>query len=564
MNVIMKIICFLLIVISFTAVKAQVVYEPLYKDVYIYLSRLSQKGLIEFDDQIKPVSKKYIAERLLEISSMEDKLTILEKEELAFYKKDYFSEINFLSNPGDTLLNGKRGKVNIFGKDAAGRYRLLSYHDRLFKVNVSPILGYEKGTNASQSRTHSWSGVYFYGYLADKIGFSFDYRDNSEKGENLDRKKYFTPETGINVAYSKGNEIQYSEVRTTLATDWSWGSVMLGKDFLEWGYGESGKLVLSEKAPSFPFIRLDITPTNWFHFNYIHAWLNSDVIDSSEIYRSYRDNRSYESYDRVIFRNKFLASHSMIFNPLKGLNITLGESVVYSDKLELAYLMPLMFFRLADHYLSQGNNNAGANSQFFLSVSSRNHIKNTHLYGTLYIDEITAGELFNSQKQRTQIGFTLGGSVADLPVNNLTMTLEFTKIYPFVYKHYIPTQTYANSGYQLGHWMGDNADMFYGSLNYRFIRGLQASVWGEHIRRGEYDPKEGVELQYGPVQPPFLFGLRRSYTTGGVDIKYEIVHELFARARYIHNDLSAELQNNSGVFTEKSSNELYLSLFYGL
>ena len=43
-----------------TIAYSQVVYEPLWHDVYNYLERLSQKGVIEFDDLFKPVPRKYI------------------------------------------------------------------------------------------------------------------------------------------------------------------------------------------------------------------------------------------------------------------------------------------------------------------------------------------------------------------------------------------------------------------------------------------------------------------------------------------------------------------------
>ena len=78
-----------------------------------------------------------------------------------------------------------------------------------------------------------------------------------------------------------------------------------------------------------------------------------------------------------------------------------------------------MFFRLADHQLSNQVNAAGGNAQFFFAASSKGHIKNTHLYGTLFIDELTLSGLFDSYKQRNQLGFTLGGSVTDLPIDNL-------------------------------------------------------------------------------------------------------------------------------------------------
>ncbi len=73
-----------------------------------------------------------------------------------------------------------------------------------------------------------------------------------------------------------------------LGFKWDWGSFTIGKNHLNWGYAENGKIVLSEKAPSFPYVRLDIKPTDWLTFNYIHAWLNSDVVDTNSLYSTWR------------------------------------------------------------------------------------------------------------------------------------------------------------------------------------------------------------------------------------------------------------------------------------
>jgi hypothetical protein len=299
---------------------------------------------------------------------------------------------------------------------------------------------------------------------------------------------------------------------------------------------------------------LDIYPTDWLRFNYFHGWLNSNVFDSTESYPTYR-----EGVNRDQYRNKFIASHSLTLTPFSGFDVTLGESVIYSDKIEIAYLMPLMFFRLADHYLSQNNNNTGANSQFFINLSSKNNIPNTHIYCTLLIDEIRISELFNVEEQKNQIGFTIGASTVDLPINNLTLNIEYTKIYPFVYKHYIPTQTYENSSFVLGHWIGHNADIVFGSLNYRFIRGLQATLWYEYVRKGS----EGkVDDQYTQPQPPFLFGLRKNFTNFGAEIKYEIMHELFVRVHYQYNEKSEKESEN--LFLDSRLSYFAFAIFYGL
>ena len=532
---------------------AQVVYEPLYKDVYDFLRRLSTKGIIEYNDEFRPLSRKYLAEKLIEAKKLPELLTEVQKADLKFYMKDYYHEIWFIKNE----KNEKR--VDFFSSDPAGRWRVFSYGDENFKMNLSPILGYEIGSIDNAKATHLWNGIYTYGYITEALGVSFDFRDNTEEGTTIDKTKRFTPVTGVNARsssnianYSK-NKIEYSEAKGIIATDWNWGSFAIGKEFMEWGYAENGLIVLSQKAPSFPFIRLDIYPVDWLGFNYFHAWLSSDVVDSSDIY--YTETGT----ERISFRKKFIASHTLFIRPLKGLKLSLGESIVYSDELEIAYLIPVMFFRLADHYLSRQKNSAGNNAQFFGAISSRNHIKNTHLYGSFFIDEITLAGLFDSFKQRNQFGFTLGASVVDLPLDNLTLTLEYSKIYPFVYNHFIQTTTYESASYILGHWMGNNDDQVYGLIKYRFLRGLEASIWARYIRKGE----TGLVVdQYKQPQPPFLFGLRTNYTYLGAMVKYEIIHELFVRIRYQYIKTSHQQEDLS--FIDKTVNEFHIAIYYGM
>lgn len=546
---------FFLLLFFVSTLFSQVVYEPLNSDVYIFLSRLSQKGIIEFDDQIRPLSRKHIAKKLIELKNNSDDLTSLEKEELNFYLSDFGREIDLLKN-----IRVEKPMHTFFGKDQFGRYRLFSYRNNLFSLNLSPILGFGIGSRKNERLIHIWNGISFYGYLSDNIGFNFKFVDNSEKGNTVDKWREFTPKTGFNQRNDKiifgfaPDKVEYSEVNTNIGIDWSWGSFSVGKDFMEWGYGESGLLVLSQKAPSFPFLRLDINPVEWFSFNYFHGFLSSDVIDSNETY--YHQTNG----ERIIFRPKYFASHTLTIKPTKGLNISLGESIIYADRFEFSYLFPLMFFRVNDHHLSRQINAAGSNSQFFFSVSSRNHLRNSHLYGSLFIDELTISNIFDKEKQRNQFGFSLGASVTDLPIENLTLKIEYTKIYPFVYEHYIQTITYQHASYNLGHWMGSNGDLIYGSINYRFFRGLQATLWAQYIRKGD---RGNAFLQYQTQpQPPFLFGLRKNYTYFGGTIKYEILHEFFAKFNFQLMHSSEQQQDLN--FIHSDLNEFYFSIYYGI
>jgi hypothetical protein len=83
---------------------------------------------------------------------------------------------------------------------------------------------------------------------------------------------------------------------------------VIAKDYIEYGYEKFGNLVLSSKAPSFPYIRINLKPVDWFKFTYIHAWLSSLVIDSLKL----------DAYNRDIYRDKYFAWHSLTLTPLKG------------------------------------------------------------------------------------------------------------------------------------------------------------------------------------------------------------------------------------------------------
>jgi hypothetical protein len=544
----MKIIFLLFILLNTASILGQEVFEPIDKDVYSFLSRLSNKGIIEYEDLIKPISRKIIALKIHEVSLIDSVLSTVENEELLFYKKEFYSELT-LETPSD--------RINFLIDDSSGRYRLLSYNSKLFKLFLSPIFGFNINLKDEKKSKHIWSGISFYGYINDWLGFSFDFRDNSESGEGFDKVKKFTSEPGAVIIPRSSNKIEYSKVQTSITASWLWGSFAIAKDYLTWGYAESGNLVLSNKAPTYPFIKLDLYPVEWLRFNYFHGILNSDVVDSSEIYSTLMYTPSYK--ERIIYRNKYFASHTLLIRPMKGLSVSFGESIIYSDKIEIAYLFPLMFFRAADHYLSKSNNSAGGNSQFFFSISSKNQLKNTHLFGTIFIDEITMEDIFDSKKQRNQFGFQLGSQITDIPLKNLDIRLEYTKIYPFVYSHYIPTQTYENSSYSLGHWMGYNSDLFYFSLNYRMIRGLNFKLWSQFIRKGD----EGfIHQQYEQPQPPFLFGLISNYSYFGLDFKYEVLHDMFFKLNIALNKVSQQQNDNS--YRRKDYTEISTGIFYGL
>lgn len=537
------------------SIYSQVVFESIDKDIYSYLERLGNKGVIQIDDLFRPFSRYYIGEKLNEAREKIRHLTELEREELEFYEKEYYWEQN-----GFGSLNGNK-YLSYFETGKSGRYHIFSYNDDTFKFNAVPQLGFKQTFIDKDKNFLSEMGLDLYGYLLNNIGFSLEIKTNNIRGEAIDITREFTPQTGfLPDVRDRGRDVGYSDVNASISVDWRWGSASISKDYMQYGYAKFGNLILSNKAPSFPHIKLQLNPVDWFKFYFFHAWLTSDVIDSANL----------AAYKRDIYIDKFFAWHAISVTPFRGFDISLGESVIYGDKLEIAYLMPVMFYFFADDFISSRRGKPGdANQQIFLTLSSRNNIKNTHLYTTLFIDEMTIGGINGSifinnsyggatkRRERTQLGYTVGASITDLPFDNLNLNLEYTRINPFVYGHHDPAQTYRNSSYLMGHWMGHNADLFYSSINYRIFRGLQSTFWGAYIRKGSDDYSE----QYASTQPPFLFGLRNTYKYFGIDVNYEFLHQLKIEAKFKSTAISSEQDDNSTK--EKNFSEISLRLSYG-
>ncbi|MGH1363089.1 MAG: capsule assembly Wzi family protein [Calditrichia bacterium] len=542
-------LAFLLLASSYSF--SQPVFEPLHREVYTFMERLSQKGIVEFNDVVKPVGRDYIARKLLEAQEKSDELTAVDRDELNFLMREF--------NPEVERIAKKKPDGYEFGllrKDKADRWRFFSYHDERFTLNGDPIYGQEIGQNDGESESHRWNGIRLEGYLTDYLAYSFDFRDNLEKGDNIDRTKAFSRETGVILDAQDENEsIEYSETNNYIATGWDWGSFAIGKDVMTWGYAQDGNVVLSTKAPSFPFLRLDLQPAEWISFNYFHGWLESVQVDSSRSYLL-EDGRL-----RKVFRDKYIASHTLTLRPFRGFRFAIGESMVYSDRLELAYLMPLNFYRLTDHLVSNRDNSAGDNAQFFVAFSSRDHVPNTHLFLDFFMDDVAVGDIFNAEKQINSFAWTIGASTTDPGIDNLTISGEYSRINPFVYQHFIPSTTYTSSNYRLGHWIGNNSDSWYGKLNYRIRRGVQASIWGRRVRNGD----EGTTVQqYQLPRPGFLSDDLFRYnklTEWGIEASYEIAHLLFLTGCFEKSNLARIAADEDTA--DLSANRFNITLNYG-
>jgi len=540
-----------ILLLFFLELDAQTVYEPVNSDLYPLLERLFINGAIEYHSEVKPIPRKDIGEYLLEALKNQEKLTSLDVKEIDFYLKDFADEVSFITD----TLQFKLPRVEFCTTGQTDRFRFFNYRDSTFTFNFDPILGFEVASMWGSEFTHRWNGLEFYGYVPGGWGYSIDFRDNLETGENIDKERRNTPIPGENITKADKNSIQYSIVNAELNYNWSIGNLSIGKYYLNLGSGKAGQIILSDKAPSFPVVRLDIKPVEWLSFIYFHGWLKSNIPDSS----TYRAT-SVEGRESISDISKYIASHMLSFYIAEDISISVGESTVYSGSVEPIYLIPVMFFRLADHYLSSSGSNTGDNAQLFFDGSYRLQPINSKFYGSLFIDELSLEKVFEGENL-SSVGYTIGTEFTDLMLPNSSFVIEYSRLQPFVYTNSDNAQTYSSHSYQLGHWIGSNADLIYASYEQMILRGLKFKLSSYYFRKGQTEPPE---QQYQLPYPSTLYGERRNDFKVTFSGSWQPIHNLFLNAFYQYSDISDQEIGRTPEFELGAHNNVGIALYYGL
>jgi hypothetical protein len=476
-----------------------------------FLEIMAQKGYIDNHDLIKPIERKQLFAALQTLQK-NNQLNQIEKNQIAFYLSGFKLEDSTYNPNGKIAPSFPR-----FFKKPFDEQHLYFYKDKDFGFILDPMVQITAQYYNGNSVSAQALGFQFLGYAGKRIGFQMSYQDVNELGR-FDSLRIDNDLPGVVRKQTTDRRLfNYSQMNASLSYRFNKGNIRVGQDQQIFGYGRTGNIVLSSKSPAYPFFAFNYQPTAWLQFNYMHAWLQSGVIDSAASYST--GNTVYGGL-REKFVPKFYAIHTLEITAMKGLKFNVGESIVYSDQLELAYLLPVSFFKAYDNQKFNDNILTGANGQIFMGFSSRNQIPKSHLYGQVFIDEIRIGSLLQKDKARNQIGYQLGLSMTDVLVPNLTLMSEFTRINPFVYRNFIPAQNYTNANYPLGDWMGNNADRLWLSAQYRAKTNLVLTGFMLFMNKGGAGT---IEQQYfAQPQPSFGFDPQYQRTKLGITANYAL------------------------------------------
>ncbi len=529
---------------------SQVVYEDITNvGIYEFLDELANLKLITLNSTIKPYSRTYIAGKLYEAMTTDEQvnpktgkpnhlLNKRQKKELDFYLQDYQLEASSrVTRHSSRLADEYEYKLSFLLKSQPDMVVALNpvgfhYKDSLFTFSLRPILGVQWMANENGTEYHRWWGGSMFGYIGKNFGFYANLRDNNASVA-MARQEYFTPQQGAVYKDMENGAVDFSEMRGGIVASVSWGSIGIVNERMVWGDNYHGANILSGRAPAFPFIQLHLNPVKWFDFNYMHGWLNSSVIDSS---------RSYYSGDvyRMVFRNKYIAANMFTFIPWRGLNLSFGNSIIYSDiGVNPIYLIPFLFFNSVDATKNDYTSDAGSNSQLFFNLSSR-QIRHLHLFLSLYIDEWKTSRLMN-QDQHNFTSLKAGIALSDFPLRNTSFVAEYTRTQPMTYAHYIPATTFASSGYVLGSYLRENSQEIYLALSWHPLRGVLINTSYTIAQHGD-DVPYVYNSGYAVDQVPFIKNKTWQNHSFELSARYEFVNNGYFYIRYSNSNREGDVR----------------------
>lgn len=392
-------------------------------------------------------------------------------------------------------------------------------------------------------------GIAAAGSIGENVVFYAKAIDNGVRGRQIDMQGSLSSQPGFVKSAETGDGFDYDETEMQIGIRFGVGQLFLEKIRNTVGYGRGGTLVLSDRAPSFPQLRLAVQLLKNLKFTYIIASLNSNIIDSSQSYIDLTDGTFREF--RQVNRSKYLALNIFEYSPLDRLNLALGEWEIFSDRFLPEYLLPIAYLHSLDHQNGALDNGAiwGGARYTYPSYGS--------LYFTFFIDEINTDMMLNA-KNHNVIAETIGGNLISLDRNNLDVTLEYTFINPLVYRNDVTACDATTNGYLIGDWLGENADMFAIWLDYRPIPQIWLSGSYERIRKGQ---PGSIGVLYGlNMEPGLLDGPILKRRELDLKCRWEFRPNLFADLSYRLVTQNDQVIDRYASFSDRSFLSLALRL----
>ena len=319
-------------------------------------------------------------------------------------------------------------------------------------------------------------------------------------------------------------------------------SLQVGRDYINWGPGYQGSLILSDNSPAFDMLKYSGT---------------IDLNDSGESMAKINFTKFFSLLDSLEGENRYFSGQRLEYKPFDVLTLGLSETAIISQESSLLFLNPLPF--IPPYYLTRWiadllDQPSEINSYVGVDMELNFH-PGIKLYGEWMADDFILTPKTNPYPNRT--GFLAGVYFADpLDTGNTDFRIEYTHINNYVYFPTHPWQDYLYQGEYIGNPLGPDADQLYLELTNRLSDKLNLSLSYTHERHGE--GQTGIPLPSDPVianEDIFLSGIIEKQQAYQAQLSYTISPQWEILASITRENINNK-DNNMGA----TENNTYMQI----
>lgn len=425
--------------------------------------------------------------------------------------------------PGATWAHGRAPFVYANGHD------LFAIQGDGYGIQVNPLLYVSYGVARQSEREEqdpvaaswAWSrGVRVSGHLTDHVFFETRLTENLERLAWAKHGDGTAPRLGF-ISLHDG-AVGYFSATGLVGLRTRFFEVRFGRDRNRWGPG-TGSLILSNYASVYDHLQLRTTVGP---FQYVN------------VFAGLSEPRLRPPGNDFAVPRKYAALHSLAVDLPGRVQLSFFESVLFgSDSLgmrkgfDLSYLNPVIFYRAVERDRGSPDNVLLGTSASWIPYGG------VRLYTQFMLDELKVDEIGKGW-WGNKWGWLAGVHLADLPVPDLSLRLEYARLRPYLYSHRTVLTDYVHYNDLLGHPVGPNAQDLALFVDYQPSPRLFAMLNLAFTRRGRNtatenfggDPLATYDTRVKDTDVRMLQGIRQSYLLLESTLGYEVLPGLFIEA----------------------------------
>jgi hypothetical protein len=456
---------------------AQVENVPINNQVYEFLDRLGVKGILPlYSNVMIPLSRREVADLLITVDKNKDRLSPAEVDFLEKFKKEFAREID--PQHEDDAVIFRDGFQDVLSDKQKYLYEftdsnVTSYIEFLGSAEYHHSSGDTYGSTHAAFETH---GGRIRGTIEDKLGYYLQGTDGTLYGD-----KTFAlsdPHLRGNVKFNNLNSPYFDFTEAYLKADFGPVNLQFGREYNQIGTGYDDRLLLSNNAPAFDFLKLEAR-----YKSVRLVFLHGSIVGDSTQFPGLVQSEPQGS-------QKYFAMHRLQFSGFDRFNFGVSEMIIYQRfSPDFAYLNPVIFYKSVEHSLGDRDN---AFLSFDLELFPLDGYK---LYGTWLIDDIDFSKL-GTGWWGNEFGWQGGVYATDLAgLGNLDGVVEYTRLEPYVYSNRTGGDDFTNNNIGLGHHLEPNSDEWFFQFGYRPMKSLRAWLGYTYTRHGDNIVVDGQVVQ---------------------------------------------------------------------